>query len=134
MTIYWVNIEVNFNHPMDLMDDENRALPQKVVGFLQEFGCTCEDENKLKQTVKDYLKELDWMSFPESEVTFDRIGEINPSELSSEIYEDPEIRDALIANPKKEGLWYASGKAFFSDNEEEEIYEVKLSKTDAGGQ
>ena len=111
--IYWVKLEINFEKKIPLLDEKNRELPEGIIGFSQEIGCTADNEEELKEIINNYLRELEWID-QETEVVFDRIGEIEPNKISSEIYGDPDIKDSLRSNPRKRGIWYSSGRAFFS--------------------
>lgn len=132
MRVFWINLEVNFSSSIHIVDDNNLPVGQSAIGFLQEIGCSADDEEELTQIIKCELSKLDWLDLDNSYVNFYRVGEIVQSEIASEIYADPDIREALIADPNKKGIWYISGKAFFSDNDEsDEIFKAKIEKNKA---
>jgi hypothetical protein len=98
--IFWINLEINFSSGIPILNDKNDELPEGASGFLQEIGCTADDENELKQIIKDNLCKLDWVGISKRHVNFNRIGEINQEEIALEIYSDPDIKESLIADPK----------------------------------
>ena len=131
MAIFWINLEINFDEPMPVVNKQIDKNEKEAQGFFQDIGCTADDEQEAKVIITKYLERMSWLNLPKAEVLFDKIGIIPADEITSEVYEDPDIKDSLIGDPLKEGIWYVSGKAFFGDEfGEDEFYEVKIEETD----
>lgn len=122
MNIYWVGFTVNFNKPISVFEDDTSKSDSSAYGFFQEIGCTSDNEEETKQIIVDYLSQIPWFDLALSEIVFDRLGIISMNEVQSEIYGDPDIKDSLISDPLKKGIWYASGRAFYSDEMSDDEY------------
>lgn len=126
MNIYWIGLTIAFSEPMPIVSDAKKS-EENAGGFFQEIGCTGDNEEDARRMVVSELKTIDWLNLSSSTLTIDRIGLISASELQLEIYNDPEIREALIADPTKRGIWYISGRAFFSETiDDDTFYKVEI--------
>ena len=129
MNIFWIRLVVNFRKPMPFLDDDSNESGKDADGFLQEIGCTADNEEEAKRIVMDYLGGISWLDLSLSSITFDRIGVIPRDQLASEIYGDPDVKDSLISDPLVKGIWYLSGKAFSCESvDDDEFYQVKVTK------
>jgi len=129
MGLFWVRLIVTFHQPMPFLDGDANEDGKGAEGFLQEIGCTTENEEEVKQMVIDHLNRISWLDLSASDVTFDRIGEIPREELASEIYGDTDVKDSLISDPLIRGIWYLSGKGFFHERaSDDEFYRVKVTR------
>ncbi|MFH2067331.1 MAG: hypothetical protein ABIK15_19175 [Pseudomonadota bacterium] len=131
MKIFWINLEINFKKALLVFNQDSKALPKGSKGFFQEIGCSANDETEAQGFIKGYLNELQWIDYQNVDVIFNRIGEISAEEVDSEIYGDIEIKDSLIADPYEQGIWYLSGKAFFTDElDDQTIDRVEIKRID----
>ena len=122
LNIFWINLEVIFSSKMPLLNDQKNEVSSGATGFFQEYGCTADDENELKEIIHADLNEMEWLDLLKTKISFERIGIISQEEIQSEIYADLDIREALKANPRKKGIWYKSGKAFFTEEDGSDGY------------
>ncbi len=116
MNIYWIGLTVNFIKPISVFEADSTNSNCYASGFFQEIGCTSENEEETKKIIIEYLKQNSWLDSESSEIVFDRVGIISKNEVSSEIYGDPDVRDSLISNPLAKGIWYTSGRGFFTED------------------
>lgn len=129
MVIFWIKLTVNFCTPMPLIDEDINASDKSANGFLQEIGCTVDNEEEAKGMVIEYLGRISWLDLSVSNVSFDRVATIPREELASEIYGDPDVKDSLLSDPLMKGIWYLSGKAFFSESaNDEEFCQVEVTR------
>ena len=126
MNIYWVELEVIFFNPMPINDENSRETTSYANGFFQEIGCTSNSEEEAKQLIGSYLCDLAWFDLTMSQINYERIGLISEDEIETEIYGDPDIKDSIISNPLDKGIWYLSGKAFYSDTKDDEYFQVEI--------
>ncbi len=127
MNIYWINIEVNFDDDIPIINTDDNETLKNAQGFFQEFGCTDANENDAKNLINEYLKETNDFKTSKMKTNFNRVATINFNDIDSEIYGDDDIKDSLLSNPTLKGIWYASGRAFFSDQlDDDEFYGVEL--------
>jgi len=127
VNIYWVGLTINFNKPISVFEDELSDSKCFAYGFFQEIGCTGDNEEKMKDMIIEHLSQFPWLDMLQSGVSFDRIGLISMEEVQSEIYGDPDVKDSLISDPLLKGIWYLSGKAFFSDEiHDNEFHQVEV--------
>ena len=118
MPIYWVNIDVKFEEPMELEDEENGVTTyEKIYGYLQNLGATFPSEKTLKSAIAKLVYEDEYMNEMNVEIIFDYIGIIPPSQVQKEIYKDRDIAYALRSEPMNDGIWYRTGRGFYSDEE-----------------
>lgn len=130
MILFWMHIEINLDPSMPFVN-ENAQSRNGAKGFFQETGCTADDELEAKQIIMSYLKEIEWLDLAKAGVSFVRTATISPDDMESEVYGDPDIKHSLRQEPLKKGIWYASGKAFFSNElGEDEFYKVKIKKAE----
>ena len=111
MTIYWVEIDVQFKYPMELLN--NTEGDHAISGYLQNIGATYPDEDEMKQAIQDFILTDDGMSIDNINVVYEYIGIISPSKVQTEIYEDLDIAESLRANPENKGIWYSTGRGFY---------------------
>jgi hypothetical protein len=129
MNVFWIKLTVSFSKPMLFFDEDTNKAEKTSNGFFQEIGCTGDSKEEVERMAMDYLRAISWLDLSASNVTFDRIAIIPNNELASEIYGDPDIKDSLTSDPLMKGIWYLSGKAFFSENaNDDEFYQVKITK------
>ncbi|XHR28146.1 MAG: hypothetical protein ACFUZC_19735 [Chthoniobacteraceae bacterium] len=86
---------------------------RKILGFVQEFGCTADSQLEMQEMVRAIV--LAREDEENAIIHFDRIGEIAPEDLESEIYQDEDIALALMRAPTSKGIWYQTGRAFYHD-------------------
>ncbi len=127
MDIFWINLEIQFKEEVSILNAKNDDVLREAQGFFQEFGCTDIDEKSAKEQIQNYLRELDWFDASKMKVKFPRIGTIDSRDVDSEIYSDEDINSSLIGEPSLKGLWYISGKAFYSDQlDDDEFYQIEF--------
>ena len=57
MPIYYVNLDVQYKRPLDLISTKHRRRAKAVAAFLQEFGATYGDVAELKQVIEGIVLE-----------------------------------------------------------------------------
>jgi len=110
MHIYYTTIDVQFKKPLHLIDDKKRLRKTFLLGFMQEFGCTAETIEHMKGCI---VASLDRSDVKNANVVFESVFEIKENEIENEIYGDKDIGDALQGDPRKCGVWYKTGRAFY---------------------
>lgn len=116
--VYWLAIDISFSPPLIFADNEEGSTGEKAFGALIEIGVTETSEEDAKKQAISHIREFsDWDNSQYS-VAFDHIGVIETNDIQSEIYGDNDICDSLIQNPSQKGIWYRSGFAFYTDENE----------------
>ena len=96
---------------MNLIEGNRKSESYVVLGFIQEIGCTAKSDDEMEKSIAEYaLADFDRNN---SELHFERIGVIAEQDIDKEIYADEDIMPSLKHNPVQEGIWYATGKAFY---------------------
>jgi len=115
LNIYWIDIDIVFNSPMPVYDQDNKH-DESVYGAIMEVGITDDSEENAKTQVTSMISNLtDWDSSSYT-VKFERIGIIDKDNVHSEIYTDEDVRDSLLQDPLKKGIWYKTGFGFYNEN------------------
>lgn len=121
MKMYYTAIDVRFSKPQlaksvskAMIVDPDHDAKEYVLGFGQGIGCTAKDIDALKMLVETFVYTNDFDA--ESKIIYDEIDEVD----LDDIYEDEDIKDSLKQDPSKEGIWYATGRGFYDDEDEEE--------------
>jgi hypothetical protein len=110
--IYWVNIDVRFRRPLDLHLEGGRVKKRNVLGFLQEVGLTAPRDCDVREIIAASL--LDSDEKKNCEVNLEHIGVIQEADLQREIFDDKDIQDSLTGDPMTPGIWYRSGRGYYS--------------------
>jgi len=110
--IYYVNIDVRFRTKQDLVRESGSVRREAIRGFLCEVGATYPDLATLKSAIEAHLVNK-VEATRDSLIVYDHIGIIDIADLCNEVYEDSDIRDALLAEPTTEGIWYSTGCGFY---------------------
>lgn len=113
MPIYWLQIDVKFREPMELKGAEDGV---KIYGYLQDIGATFPDEEVLKSSIVELVYEDEFMDATNVEITYEYIGVIPPDRAQKEIYGDSDIAHQLLSDPTNDGIWYQTGRGFYSDH------------------
>jgi len=114
MKIFYVQIDVVFGKPLRVVGTNGRATGKQARGFIQEIGCTAPSETSMRRLVREYATAND--SRTEPIVHFKRIGVIKSRSIAREVNADSEIVAALKQDPMKQGVWYSTGKGFYSES------------------
>ncbi len=118
MPIYWLNIDVKFKEPMELEDEEDEKTSyQKIYGYLQNIGATFPNEKALKAAIANLVYEDEFIDAANAEIIYEYIGVIPPNRVQKEIYKDRDIAHLLRSEPTNDGIWYRTGRGFYSDEE-----------------
>jgi hypothetical protein len=121
--IFWIKLDVCFDEAMQIFDKDNIATGSIAEGFIQDIGCTFNDEKEMKSSIWNYLQKQKWLDITKIKISFD-VSIISENEIEKEIYDDADIKDSLCGDPLQEGFWYFSGKGFYYDDEKSstEVY------------
>ena len=113
MKIFWVYVNVIFKEHIPVFEANSNNVQNFADGFFQEIGCTADNEDELKNYISVRIKKnIDW---DKVNIHYERIGVIAKKDVESEVYNDLEICDCLESDPNVKGIWYSSGKAFYTD-------------------
>ena len=118
MPIYWIVTEGVFHEPVARDDSEASSDGAKpFLGFLMALGCTADDEEEARRRATDHVVEhsRDLAEFELHVETVDVMGE---SDLRQTVYSDESVKAALRHDPREWGLWYASERGFYSEDDE----------------
>lgn len=130
-TIFWIQFDISFLKPV--LDKEFEILfepisnvvegspdPFYVYGYITIFGVTHDDYEKAISEAKSSLLEEDkFLHYIEHKINVTYLSIIEHKELQQEIYDDDEINEFLIQDPKLPGVYYRSARAFYWDDEED---------------
>jgi len=113
-TIFWLTVEGKLNHSITITYEDSEEFQSDC--FIQQFGCTCNGEEDLWNIIREYYRNEGDLDY--TEVLFKyKISVIDFDDLKEEIYEDQEVKDALIGSPLELGLWYKTGKGFYFEGD-----------------
>lgn len=113
LKIFWVNVDVSFNRPMDHFSINGKIRDKKVLGFIQDFGVSAFDEQEMWKLIENEIFRTDG-SDNIRKIELERVGLIKESDIQSEIFEDDEIIVKNQSDLGKSGIWYKSGRGYYS--------------------
>ena len=114
MPIYYVNLDVRFKRPLDLIEEDGSVAMKKITGYLQEVGATFPNSATLERAITDLV--VNDTDASNVEIVYDHVGIIPEEDLQSEVYDDEDIKDSLIAAPAAVGVWFKTGKGYYSNS------------------
>lgn len=115
MTIFWASIEVHLEKAIMLVSDDGAEERASLAGFVQELGCTAPDEATMRMHIEAHVRAYDLGPGQVLDVVFREIERLELSEVEEEITADPTRRDHLLGDPRAVGVWYATGRTFYSE-------------------
>ena len=115
MPIYYVNLDVRFKRPLDLFEGDGSVATKKIAGYLQGVGATFPNPATLESAIADVVFQDQDEDTSNVEIVYDYVGIIPEEDLQSEIYDDEDIKDSLISSPYAVGVWYKTGKGYYSN-------------------
>ncbi len=113
--IYWVTIDIVFNTPLPIFEENGRHNDQSAQGAYMELGVTARFEDDAEELVASLIAELTGWDRANYSIVFDRVAIISKDALQSEIYGDKDVSDSLLQDPQALGVWYRTGFGFYSD-------------------
>jgi len=100
MRVFWLAVEVHLEKPIALVGDDGEEERAKLAGFVQELGCSAEDEAAARALVRAHVAAYDLGPEQHTDVIFSHIEELDPAEA-------PPGAGA--------GVWFATGRSFYSE-------------------
>jgi len=125
--IFWINVDVAFKEPLlaeylhsqlEIFGGEGEPSGDYLLGYIKTFGITNLDQEKAKSRIIKEIKQQPFMIGIGFDVDFFEVGVIQEEEIEEEIYNDEDIEGAIHQDPRKIGFYYKSGRAFYSDDDE----------------
>jgi len=80
----------------------------KVLGYIQEFGVTVNDEKDILPLIKDEVSRQD--NINSCQIIIERVGLIENMDI--DIMADEDVKNSLEGNPKDFGVWYRTGRGY----------------------
>ena len=116
LNIYWLITNTVFSTPLSMRDENGEEINEYAYGYYKELGITASTEEHAKSICYNHLRITDDLSTSDI-IQYEHIGLIPPSDVQSEILNDEDINDCLLQSPRKEGVWYVSGRGFYNDQD-----------------
>src|SRR5688572_28268517 len=108
MHIFWVSIEVHLGRKITLVSDDGLSARAHLSGFVQELGCTAEDESLAKELVRAHVAGYDLgPEQPRVEVIFSSIDELDEVDV-----EDVEA-SKLLQPIEQRGIFFTTARSFY---------------------
>lgn len=98
------------------------------LGFFQTFGCTSRTEEDMRLAILSLLNGEDWLEEHGATFEFD-VSIIEQCDIQREVFLDEEIQASIESSPYEAGVWYQSGKTFFRDGDDDNVYLVEIVPT-----
>lgn len=109
MRIFWVSVDVRLGTPLVLVGDREGVERARLIGFVQELGCTAEDAGRAEAQVRAHLARYDLGPDQTIEPELDAIEELSAEDL------DEELLAKATADPHQPGVWFTTGRSFYSE-------------------
>ncbi|MCK6548077.1 hypothetical protein L6R52_19660 [Myxococcota bacterium] len=111
MAVYWVSLEVHLAVPLSLVADDGTREKAELRGFVQELGCTADDEVAMRALVEAHVARYDLGPGQHVDVLFVETLTVDPD---VDFEDDPDLLDALTRAPGP-GVWFEGRRAFYSE-------------------
>jgi hypothetical protein len=116
--IFWIRVDLRLDKPLTVLDESHAVHSEAALGALMEFGVTAETEERARKIVEDWFGADERFRGLTYRLEFEYIGEIDRSELQSEVYADEDVADGLLADPANKGLWYRTGVGWYDEEDD----------------
>ena len=128
LSIFWINFDITFKSPISSVKlEEITGKPVAIVegtpfgievdGYIREYGVTHYRKSSAIAFAKSNLYENDtFLKFIPHKVNVADLFVIEESEIQSEIYDDEDIGDSIIQDPREKGIYYHSGRCFYFED------------------
>ncbi len=118
LTTYWLTLDISFDPPLQIADEYEEPTGEVAYGAILEIGVTDVSEEDAKYRALSLIHEVGGWDRSRYSVTFNRVGILDKDAMQKEIYGDTGVKESLIQDPSERGVWYKSGFAFYTDEDE----------------
>lgn len=114
MPSFWVSLEARLENPLELLSDDGRTLRARLIGFVQELGCTARDEEALRRIVDAHVRASAPAEAGAVDLTWTKIVNVAPEDIEA----DEGLRSKIMKPLRAEGVWFETARSFYSQDGE----------------